>query len=113
MRMTSRADHVTGAVSVTLPRSYSIAHLQSVNLTFKYYFTPENQLRPYLGAGLDVTTLYDATAVGVERATVGPTAQAGLDLRLTPHWMLNVDVSWAQVRPIDPLQLGLGLAYRF
>jgi hypothetical protein len=104
-------DHVSGAVSVTLPRSYGIARLQSSSLTLKYYFTPENQLRPYVGAGIDVTTLYDATGVGVGRATVGPTVEAGLDVRLNQHWMLNADASWAQVRPT--VQFGLGLAYRF
>jgi outer membrane protein W len=104
-------DHVSGAVSVTLPRSYAIARLQSSSLTLKYYFTPEKQLRPYVGAGIDVTTLYDTTGVGVGRATVGPTVAAGLDVRLDQHWMLNADASWAQVRPT--VQFGLGLAYRF
>jgi len=104
-------DHVSGAVSITLPRSYSIGRLQSSSLTLNYYFTPENQLRPYVGAGIDVTTLSDATGVGVERTTVGPTVQAGLDARLNPHWMLNAEVSWAQVRSI--VQLGVGLVYRF
>jgi outer membrane protein len=104
-------DHVTGALSVTLPRSYSVGHLQPVNLTLKYYFTPEQPLRPYVGAGIDITTLYDAVGVGAERTSVGPMVQAGLDLRLNPHWMLNAEVSWAQVRSI--VQAGLGLAYRF
>jgi outer membrane protein len=104
-------NHVTGAVSVTLPRTYSVARLQSSSLTLKYYFAPENYLRPYVGAGIEVTTLYGATGDGLERAAVGPTVQAGLDVRLNPHWMLNADVSWAQVRPA--FQLGLGLVYRF
>jgi outer membrane protein len=122
-------DHVAGAVSVTLPRSYSFgmpgsAHLQSSTATLKYYFAPESRLRPYVGAGIEVTALYGATGVGLEHATVGPAVQAGLDLRLNPHWMLNADVSWVQVRPglaadpsqdihIDPLQFGLGVVYRF
>jgi OmpW family len=96
-------DHLTAAVSVTLPRSYSGARLQSSRLTLKYYFTPENYVRPYVGGGIDVTTLHGAT--------VGPTVQAGLDVTLNRHWMLNTDVSWAQVRPA--FQLGLGLVYRF
>jgi outer membrane protein len=122
-------DHVAGAVSVTLPRTYSFGmpgsgRLQSSTAILKYYFAPENRLRPYVGAGIDVTALYGATAVGVDHASVGPAVQAGLDLRLSPHWMLNADVSWAQVRPrlaaypgqdihIDPLQFGLGVVYRF
>ena len=113
-------DHVAGAVSVTLPRTYSFglagsARLQSSTATLEYYFAPENRLRPYVGAGIDVTALYDVTGVGLKHATVGPAVQAGLDLRLNPHWMLNADVSWAQVREmrIDPVQFGLGVACRF
>ena len=122
-------DHVAGAVAVTLPRTYSLgmagsARLQSSTATLKYYFAPENRLRPYVGAGIDVTALYDVTGVGLKHATVGPAVEAGLDLRLNPHWLLNADVSWAQVRPrlaaypgqdihIDPLQFGLGVVYRF
>jgi outer membrane protein len=114
-------DHVAGVVSLTLPRTYSFgargsARLQSSNVTLKYYFTPENRLRPYVAAGIDVTALYAATAAGMAHATVGPTVQAGLDVRLNPHWMLNADVSWAQVRSgidIDPVQFGVGVGYRF
>jgi outer membrane protein len=114
-------DHVAGTVSLTLPRTFSFgargsARLQSSNVTLKYYFTPETRLRPYVGAGIDVTALYAATAAGVGHATIGPAIQAGLDVRLNPHWMLNADVSWAQVRSaiaIDPVQFGLGVAYRF
>jgi outer membrane protein len=115
-------DHVAGAVSLTLPRTFSFgtqgsARLQSSTVTLKYYFTPENRLRPYVGAGIDVTALYGASRLGMARATVGPALQAGLDVPLAPHWMLNADVSWAQVRPadirIDPVQFGLGVVYRF
>jgi outer membrane protein len=131
-------DHVAAAVSVTLPRTQSFevpqipgatgyrasARLQSSMLGLKYYFAPESPVRPYLGAGIEIATLYDASGVsGLEHATVGPAVQAGVDLRLNPHWMLNADVSWAQVRPdlafpnqeirVDPVRFGLGFVYRF
>ncbi len=115
-------DHVAGAISVTLPRTYSVgaagsARLQSSTVTLKYYFAPESRLRPYIGAGINITALYDLTAAGLDHAAVGPAVEAGLDLRLDPHWMLNADVGWAQVRPgdirVDPVQFGLGVVYRF
>jgi outer membrane protein len=129
-------DHVATAIAVTAPRSHSFdvsgsqgapahrasAHLQSSTATLKYYFAPESRLRPYLGAGIDVTALYDASGVaGLERLTVGPSAAAGLDFSLNPHWMLMTQVSWAQVRPtspegdlrLDPVQFDLGFMYRF
>lgn len=131
-------DHVTAALTLTLPRSHSFevpggsvaayragARLQSSALSLKYYFAPEQRLRPYLGAGIDVTTLYGARGVvGLDRETVGPRVAAGLDFGLSPHWMLNAQVSWTQIRPevtgspgrdirLDPLQFGLGFVYRF
>ena len=129
-------DHVAAALSATTPRTHSFevpaatpyrasARLQSSALTLKYYFAPENRVDPFLGAGLDVTTLYGATGVGdLERVTAGPTVQAGVDVQLNAHWMLNAGVSWAQVSPeagtdpgrrirLDPVQFGLGFVYRF
>ncbi|MEJ0007213.1 MAG: OmpW family outer membrane protein [Steroidobacteraceae bacterium] len=132
-------DHVAAALAVTTPRTHSFevpggaaspaysasARLQSSAATLKYYFTPESRLDPYVGAGIDVTALYEAAgATGLTRLTVGPTFGAGLDFRLSPHWLLNAAINWAQVRPtvagspggdihLDPLQFGLGFVYRF
>jgi outer membrane protein W len=112
-------DHVAAALAVTAPRSHPFdgasARLQSSVMTIKYYFAPEGRWLPYLGAGVDVTTLYGASGIaGLDRVSAGPVAEAGFDLRLNRHWMLNADLSWAQVRPVvDPLQFGLGFVYRF
>ena len=87
--------------------------------------TPESRLRSYLGAGIDITALSDADGVtGLDRVTVGPAVTAGLDFSLSPHWLLNAAVGWAQIRPgaagspgrdihVDPMQFGLGFIYRF
>jgi outer membrane protein W len=132
-------DHVAAALGLTAPRTHSIevpgtaaaaahrasARLQSSAVTFKYYFAPEDRWDPYLGAGVDVTALYAARGVaGLDRVTAGPTAEAGVNLRLDRHWMLNAAASWAQVQPaagampsrdirINPLQFDLGFVYRF
>jgi outer membrane protein len=122
-------DHVAAAFYVTLPRTHSFAggsaRLQSSALSLKYYFTPESSWDPYLGAGVNVTAIYDASGVtGLDRVTAGPTAGAGFDVRLNPRWLLNAAIRWAYVRPevnsaqqreirIDPVQFGVGLAYRF
>jgi hypothetical protein len=91
------------------------ARLQSTALALKYYFAPEARLDPFLGAGVEVATLYDAGSVtGLDRVTAGPSVAAGVDVLLDVHWMINAGVSWAQVRPaIDPVQFGLGFVYRF
>jgi outer membrane protein W len=132
-------DHVAAALALTAPRSHSFdgsgsqdtpaqrasAHLQSSAVMLKYYFAPENRLRPYLGAGIAVTALYDSSAVaGLDRVTVGPAVVAGLDVTLNPHWMFRAELGWEQVRPalaagpggdirLDPVQFGLGFVYRF
>ena len=131
-------DQVTAAIAVTMPRTHSFevpagsavpagragARLLSSTLSLKYYFAPDQRLRPYLGAGIDVTTLYGANGVaGLDRVTAGPAVEAGLDFSLNPHWLLNAGVGWAQVHPhagspgraihLDPVQFGLGFAYRF
>ena len=97
-------------------------------LTVKYNFNPDGVFRPYLGAGLNVTSLssVNAGAFGLSKTLAGPAAQAGFDLRLSEHWALNADVKWARVRPavsfdntlvgqmkIDPLLFGIGIGYRF
>jgi outer membrane protein len=122
-------DHVAAALAVTAPRTHSFdggsARLQSSAVTVKYYFAPEGRWDPYLGAGVDVTALYDVSGIaGLDRVTAGPRADAGFNLRLDRHWMLNADLSWTQVEPaagtlprrnvrLDPLQFGLGFMYRF
>jgi outer membrane protein W len=107
-------DYFAAAVALTVPRTYSLAgghgRLQSYAMTLKYYFAPEGRWDPYLGAGADVTALYDASgSTARDRVISGPVAEAGVNLRLDRHWMLNADLSWAQ----DPLRFGLGFVYRF
>jgi outer membrane protein len=97
-------------------------------LTLKYGFLPESAFRPYVGIGLNVTSLYavHAAPFGLSKTTVGPAAQAGFDIRLSNHWSLNADVKWARSRPevefegadighlkMDPLLFGVGIGYRF
>ena len=132
-------EHLAAAIAVIMPRTHTFevpagsaapagragARLLSSTLSLKYYFAPDQRLRPYLGAGMDVTTLYGANGVaGLDRVTAGPAVEAGLDFSLNPHWLLNAAVGWAQVRPgtagspgraihLDPVQFGLGFAYRF
>lgn len=109
-------DDVAAALAMTAPRTYSFdrgrARLQSSALTLKYYFAPEGRWDPYLGAGVDVTTLYAARGVaGLDRVAAGPIAEAGFNLRLDRHWMLNAAAS-RDIR-IDLVQFGLGFVYRF
>ena len=97
-------------------------------LTIKYNILPNGAFRPYIGAGINVTSFYSVNAgpFGLTRTTTGPAAQLGFDVPLSEHWMLNADAKWARARPaiafeggdvgrmnVDPVLLSVGIGYRF
>jgi outer membrane protein len=122
-------DHVAAALDMTVPRTHSFdggsARLQSSTVRLNYHFLPESTWDPYLGAGVNVTAIYEVKGVAtLDHMTAGPSVEAGFDVRLNPHWLLSAAVSWAQVQPaasglqghdirLDPVQFGLGFDYRF
>ncbi len=136
------SSHWSGELALGLPQAHelSLRNLPYANgkvdefrfapnfLTVKYNFAPDGVFRPYIGAGINVTPLYDFDTgpFGLSKTTTCPAAQLGFDVRLSDHWMLNADVKWARVRPavafdddkvgrmnIDPLLYGVGIGYRF
>lgn len=102
-------------------------------LTAKYNFMPGQTFQPYLGAGLNVTSIMDANlevpGVGrltLDRTSVGAAVQAGFDYQIAEHWYFNADAKWIMLRSdvkldgdrisrvrIDPVLLGVGFGYRF
>ena len=97
-------------------------------LTAKYTFAANGPVRPYLGAGVNVTSIWNVRAApfGLSSTNAGPAAQAGIDLRTGPHWFFDLDLKWARVRPelryggqdvtrakFDPVMYALGIGYRF
>jgi len=105
-------------------------------LTLQYHFTG-GALKPYLGAGLNLTLFYGAdegpVADEVEYETsVGLAFQGGLDYDLSDQWFLNLDMKKIFIQTdatvnattalgatvgadvdINPLVIGLGVGYRF
>ncbi len=63
----------------------------------------------------------------LENHSIGAALQAGVDIRLADHWYGNADIKYVQIRSdvmlaggtkvsavqVDPLLLGIGVAYRF
>lgn len=102
-------------------------------LTVKYGFLPDAMVRPYVGAGINVTGIMDQNiyvpTVGrltLDNINVGAAAQAGMDVKLADHWFVNLDAKWVELRPdvkfegrtisqvrVDPWLLGVGIGYRF
>jgi outer membrane protein len=99
-------------------------------LSAQYHFMPGATVKPYLGAGVNYTTMSKVDllggAAGLEHDSWGLALQAGVDFRLDKNWSLNLDVKKVQIRSdvtiagarasnvkVDPVLLGVGLGYRF
>ena len=138
------AAHWSSELAVTLPQEHDLLlrdtifggnsgkvghfNLMPNFLMLKYGFLPESVFRPYVGVGLNVTSIYGVQAApfSLSKTTVGPAAQVGFDIRLSDHWELNADAKWARSRPdidfdgeslgrmkLDPVLFGVGIGYRF
>lgn len=99
-------------------------------LTVQYHFTPASQLSPYVGAGINYTTMSKVNllngAASLEHDSWGLAAQVGVDYKIDKHWSLNFDVKKVQIRSdviisgakasrvkVDPVLVGVGVGYRF
>ena len=102
-------------------------------LTAQWHFLPDDQVRPYVGAGLNYTIFYDESAPGGAVTSInyenniGYALQAGVDFGIDEHWGVNLDLKkiWLQSDvtlnggaitadvDLDPWVFGLGVAYRF
>jgi outer membrane protein len=112
-------------------------------LIAQYYFMPQNNIRPYVGAGINYTFIYDesttssltnglgvgSTGLDVDD-TFGYLVQAGVDFDIDKNWFVNIDAKyfWIDTEAtvqvdgadagtikfdLDPLVLGVGAGYRF
>lgn len=96
----------------------------------QYHFLPGATIQPYLGAGVNYTTLSKVNllkgAATLEHASWGLSLQAGVDVRFGQHWSLNVDAKKVRIRSdlmiagarvsrvnVASVLLGVGLGYRF
>ncbi|MBL4745398.1 MAG: OmpW family protein [Flavobacteriaceae bacterium] len=106
-----------------------------LTLTLQYILDGE-QIRPYLGAGVNYTPFIDKKAsrsfeqVSIDNA-VGFVAQLGFDYKLCEKWFLNFDIKYIVLHlemeteakvtgainnvdfDINPLMAGAGIGYRF
>jgi outer membrane protein len=107
----------------------SFKHLPP-SLLLQYHFMPEKTLKPYVGAGINYTTLSKVHLLNgqgsLEHDSVGLVLQAGVDYAIDKQWSLNFDIKKAQIRSdvmvggaavsrvkVDPLMIGVGVGYRF
>lgn len=98
-------------------------------LTAQYHFTGLGAIKPYVGAGLNLTLFSSVklpAGYEVEKNSVGLAVQAGADFALDKKWSINVDVKKVQIRTdltvngtnagtikVDPTLFGVGVGYKF
>lgn len=112
-------------------------------LIAQYHFMPNNNIRPYAGAGLGYIFFFDesttssltnglgASSTGLDvDNTADFLVQAGVDIDLKNNWFVNFDVKYFWINTtatikadgadaakvdfdLDPLVLGVGGGYRF
>jgi outer membrane protein len=99
-------------------------------LSAQYHFTPNSDINPYLGLGVNYTNISQVNLLagkgGLESGSFGLSVQAGVDFKIDKNWSLNFDVKKVQIRSdvtisgvkvsavkVDPVLVGVGVGYRF
>lgn len=113
-------------------KAASTKHLPPV-FGVNYHFMPEAKVSPFLGAGLNYTRFFNTRGEGLlQGASVkidnswGAAAHAGVDVTLSPRWLLTADVRWIDISgdvhvgganvgtaKVNPWVYGLSFGYRF
>jgi len=113
-------------------KSLGNASVLPPTLTVQYHFTDLGAIKPYVGAGLNLTWFYDvglnlgSTPLSVGRTSVGGALQGGLDWEIQKNWYINFDVKYIWMSTdvtangatltkldINPWVYGIGVGYRF
>lgn len=109
----------------------NVTHLPPT-LTLQYHFLPDQQFRPYVGAGINYTRFYDINLGGgtltLDRSSWGPAIQAGIDIAIDKRFFFNIDIKkiWmdtdvkvvatgatAANLKINPVIYGVGIGMKF
>ena len=118
-----RLNGVTAASTKQLPPTLGV----------NYHFMPGATVSPFIGAGINYTYFFSTKGRGPLQGTHvkidnswGAAAHAGIDVQLSPQWLLTADVRWIGISgdvhvngvkvgtaKVDPLVYGLSFGYRF
>ncbi len=95
------------------------------SLLLQYHFTNFGQVKPYVGAGINLTHFGRNDSYGgpaVDKYSVGYAAQVGVDYMIDKHWGVNLDVKYLQIGTnvkdtgelrLNPVTAGVGVTYKF
>ncbi|MFO1319120.1 MAG: OmpW family outer membrane protein [Burkholderiales bacterium] len=102
-------------------------------LTAQYHFLPDGMVRPYVGVGFNYTRISSVSlnvpgvgALDLDKSSIGPAAQIGVDVKIADNLFLNVDIKKIYINSdvkaggtkvsevkLNPLAIGVGIGYRF
>lgn len=100
-------------------------------LTLQYHFYPAENIKPYVGAGINYTYFYgEDKASGITSIdyddSFGGALQTGVDVDIHDRWVLNADVKKIWINTdvtinntvhadvdINPWVIGIGVGYKF
>jgi len=133
----------TGNLGAAIPGKIAEVDTLPPALIAQYHFMPQNNIRPYAGAGLGyvfflnetttsaLTTGLGATSTGLKVDDTGSfLVQAGVDVDISKNWYVNFDAKYFWINTtatisadgadaakvdfdLDPLVLGVGIGTRF
>ena len=118
-----RLDGQKAATTKQLPPTFGL----------NYHFLADQPVSPFVGAGFNYTRFFSTRGAGLlQGANVkidnswGAAAHAGVDVHLSPAWMITADVRWIQISgnvhvnganvgkaSVDPWVYGVSAGYRF
>ena len=124
---------------LTVPQEHDVTLAGTKIGTFKelpptllaqWHFLPGQTVDPYVGLGANLTLISDVKlangALDLDSSSLGPAAQAGVDIRVAKQCFINLDVKYMQIRSdvkaggakvttvkVDPMLYGVGVGYRF
>jgi outer membrane protein len=135
-------DTLSAELVLTIPQKHSVSlagvgklgtfkHLPPT-LLLQYRALPGAAIRPYIGAGVNFTLIWDdelsvaGVPLGLESNSTGLALQAGVDWKIDERWSFNVDLKRAIIRSsvsagaarltearLDPWLYAVGLRYGF
>lgn len=101
-------------------------------LSLQYHFQPKERIQPYLGVGVNYTSISavnlaaGAQKLDLDNSSLGLALGAGVDFKIQDNLYLNLDVKKVQIRSdvlangqkvsevrVDPTLWGVGLGWRF
>lgn len=136
---TSKHD-ISGGGSIAALGKIANARTIPPVVTLQYHFQPDNNIRPYLGLGVNYTRFYDEKATASLNTALGATQvelddswglslQAGIDMQVSQKWFVNLDAKYIQMDTtatlnssgvirkvnvdINPWFIGVGIGTRF